>query len=67
MVEVGLAVLLSAGLPMPLVAVLATAGFRKKKAGAQVIVATAKIPGGPPRCSQKKLTVRTKGFGCCYR
>ncbi len=47
--------LLSAGLPMPLVAVFGTAiGFQKKKTeGAQGIAATAKVPGGPSRSSKK--------------
>ena len=46
--------LLSAGLPMPLVAIFGTIGFQKKKSeGAQGIAATAKVPGGPSRSSQK--------------
>ena len=53
MVEVGLVMLLSAGLPMPLVAVFGTNGFQKKSEGAQGIAATAKVPEGPSRSSQK--------------
>ena len=45
MVEVGLVMLLSAGLPMPLVAVFGTNGFQKKSEGAQGIAATAKVLG----------------------
>ncbi len=52
-VEVGSVMLLSEGLPMPLMAVFGTNGFQKKSEGAQGIAATAKIPGGPSRSSQK--------------
>ena len=60
MVEVGLVVLLSVGLPMSLVAVIATIGFRKNKAGAQGIAATAKVPGEPSRSSQKYINGKNK-------
>ena len=53
MVEVGLEVLLSVGLPMLIVAAFATIGFFLKKEGAQGIVATAKVPRGPSKSSQK--------------
>ncbi len=53
MVEVGLVMLMSAGLPMPLVAFLGTNGFQKKSEGAQGIAATAKVPERPSRSSQK--------------
>ncbi len=50
----GLVVLLSVGMPMPLVAVLATTGIRKiKTEGAQGIASTAKVPADPSRSSQK--------------
>ncbi len=62
MVEVGLVVLLSVGLPMPVVAVIATIGFRKTKAGAQGIVATAKVPGEPSRSSQTYINGNNKGL-----
>ena len=62
MVEVGLVVLLSVGLPMPLVAVIATIGFRKNKAGAHGIDATAKVPGGTSRSSQKYISGKNKGL-----
>ncbi len=44
-VEVGLAVLLSVGLPMPLVAVLATIGFRKKRRGLRELLLPLKSQG----------------------
>ena len=52
MVKVELVMLLSAGLPMPLVAFFCTNGFQKKSEGAQGIAATAKVPGRPSRSSQ---------------
>ena len=53
MVEVGIVVLLSAGLPMPLVAVFGTIDFLKDSEEAHGIAATAKVPGGPSRSSKK--------------
>ena len=38
---------------MPLVAVFGTNDFQKKSEGAQGIAATAKVPGGSSRISQK--------------
>ncbi len=48
-------VLLSVGLPLPLVAVFATIGFQKKSEGTRGIDATAKVRGDPSRSSQKNL------------
>ena len=67
MLEVGLVVLLSVGLPMPLVAVIVAIGFRKNKAGAQGIATTAKVPRELREALKKILKERTKGCGCCYR
>ncbi len=60
--EVGLVVLMSVGLT-----VLATIVFRKKKEGAQRIVATAKVLGEPSRSSEKKIDGKNKGLWLCYR
>ena len=62
MLEVGLVMLLSAGLPMPLVAVFGTNSFQKKTEGAQGIAATANVPGGPSRSSQKINDGKNKGL-----
>ncbi len=59
--EVGLVMLLSAGLPMPLVAFFGTNGFQKNRKGLRVLLLPLKSQGVPSRSSQKINDGKNKG------